>query len=356
MKTENKAQNKLQVRAKLNIAKNMEFLLYKKYIISISLEGNKVDFYDMRTFKRKFYLKRKRHENNFYHEKWKLFFTKDHKVFLLGYQNEPEDGFFDENTDKILDIYLLKIDQRKCVKKKSFAYYKFIEDEKDDKLYILTEMGIIQYDFITGISNDLNISIDLSIFQRWAKFFLINNYFLIVYLQEVSRWTFLEYCYIIDKNSGKAKNLCLSSEYYYDMDDYLNSRDFFVQITDNFFSIYSKKNDQITSIFFSELGMNEKTFQEINDDNEYDNLLLLNEKELKIAETGKMDIYPINKKRCGIIFKYSSYYIIGFPNMDIIAKIKIKFKDELFLLKFIEDGNEKYKLFLANKNNLLLIE
>ena len=117
MKTENKAQNKLQVRAKLNIAKNMEFLLYKKYIISISLEGNKVDFYDMRTFKRKFYLKRKRHENNFYHEKWKLFFTKDHKVFLLGYQNEPEDGFFDENTDKILDIYLLKIGQRKCVKK-----------------------------------------------------------------------------------------------------------------------------------------------------------------------------------------------------------------------------------------------
>ena len=65
MKTENKAQNKLQVRAKLNIAKNMEFLLYKKYIISVSLEGNKVDFYDMRTFKRKFYLKRKRHENNF---------------------------------------------------------------------------------------------------------------------------------------------------------------------------------------------------------------------------------------------------------------------------------------------------
>ena len=356
MKTENKAQNKLQVRAKLNIAKNMEFLLYKKYIISISLEGNKVDFYDMRTFKRKFYLKRKRHENNFYHEKWKLFFTKDHKVFLLGYQNEPEDGFFDENTDKILDIYLLKIGQRKCVKKKSFTYYKFIEDEKDDKLYILTEMGIIQYDFITGISNDHNISIYLPFFRRWAKFFLINNYFLIVYLQEVSRWTFLEYCYIIDKNSGKAKNLCLSSEYYYDMDDYLNSRDFFVQITDNFFSIYSKKNDQITSIFFSELGMNEKTFQEINDDNEYDNLLLLNEKELKIAETGKMDIYPINKKRCGIVFKCVSYYIIELQNMNIIAKIEIKFKDELFLLKFIEDGNEKYKLFLANKNNLLFIE
>ena len=116
MKTENNTQSKLQIRAKLNIATNMEFLLYKKYIISICLERNRVYFYDIRTFKRKFYLKRKRHENNFYHEKWKLFLTKDQKVFLLGYQDEPE-VFSDENIDNKLDIYLLKIGQRKCVKK-----------------------------------------------------------------------------------------------------------------------------------------------------------------------------------------------------------------------------------------------
>ena len=82
---------------------------------------------------------------------------------------------------------------------------------------------------------------------------------------------------------------------------------------------------------------------------------MLNEKELKIAETGKMDIYPINKKRCGIAFNCENYYIIELPNMDIITKIEIKFKDELFLLKFIENGNDKYKLFLANKYNLLFI-
>ena len=82
---------------------------------------------------------------------------------------------------------------------------------------------------------------------------------------------------------------------------------------------------------------------------------MLNEKELKIAETGKMDIYPINKKRCGIAFNCENYYIIELPNMDIITKIEITFKDELFLLKFIENGNDKYKLFLANKYNLLFI-
>ena len=356
MKTDNNTQNKLQLRAKLNIATNMEFLLYKKYIISVSIEGNRVNFYDMRTFKRKFYLKRKRHEKNFYHEKWKLFLTKDHKVFLLGYENEPEGFFSYENKNKKLDIYLLKIGQRKCVKKESFTYYKFIEDAKDDKLYILTEMGIIQYDFITGISNDLFIIINLPNYHRWAKFFIINNYFFIVYLQEVSKWIFLEFCNIIDKNLGQIKCLCLSPKFYYEADNCYYSKDFFVQISDNFFSIYSQEKAQTTSIVFSELGINEKIFQEINDDNVFDDLLLLNEKELKIAETGKMDIYPINTKNCGISFNYSNYYIIELSNMDIISKIEIKLKDEFFLLKLIEDGNDKYKLFLANKNNLLFIE
>ena len=50
-----------------------------------------------------------------------------------------------------------------------------------------------------------------------------------------------------------------------------------------------------------------------------------------------------------------NYYIIEIPNMDIITKIEIKFKDELFLLKFIENGNDNYKLFLTNKYNLLFI-
>ena len=356
MKTDNNTQNKLQIRTKLNITTNMEFLLYKKYIISVSIEGNRVNFYNMNTFKRKFYLKRKRHENNFYHEKWKLFLTKDHKVFLLGYENEPEGFFSYENKNKKLDIYLLKIGQRKCVKKESFIYYKFIEDAKDDKLYILTETEIIQYDFITGISNVLFVSFFLPIDYNWVKFFIINNYFFIVYLQEVSKWIFEEFCDIVDKNLGETKCLCLSPKFYYEAENCYYSKDFFVQITDNFFSIYSKEKDQTTSIVFSELGINEKTFQEINYKNIFDDLLLHNEKELKIEETGKMDIYPINKKRCGIVFKCTNYYIIELSNMDIISKIEIKLKDEFFLLKLIEDGNDKYKLFLANKNNLLFIE
>ena len=65
MKTENYLQNKLQITSRLKVPENMEFLIYKNYILSVSQKINTVDFYDMKTFRRKFYLKRKRHEKNF---------------------------------------------------------------------------------------------------------------------------------------------------------------------------------------------------------------------------------------------------------------------------------------------------
>ena len=204
MKTEYKVQNNLQIRTKLNIP-TMQFLTYKNYILSVFYEGNTVDFYNMKNFKKEFYLKRNRHENNFYHEKWKLFLTKNHKAFLLGYKDEPEEAYNDNDINKKLDIYLLKIGQRKCFKRAAFTYYKFTEDRKYDKLYILTDNTIIQYDFITGTSNEKNISIKIPELSRWSKFFLIGNYFLIVCLREVSKWIFLEYCNIIDKDLEHKK-------------------------------------------------------------------------------------------------------------------------------------------------------
>ena len=349
MKTESKVKKNLQIKAKLNIP-TMQFLTYKNYILSISYERNTVDFYDIKTFKRKFYLKRKRHEKNFYHEKWKLIQTKAHKVFLLGYKNDPENElFYHEVENSKLDIYLLKIGQRKCIKKASFIYYKFKEDEKEDKLYILTDFTIFQYDFLTGTSNELCISKHLPFCNNWVKFFIINNYFVIVFLREVSKWIFLEYCEIIDKNSHSNILLCISSDYYYDMDNYYESQNSFVQTSDKFFSIYSEETSQMTNIVFAEFEINEKIFQQKN------YLPLSNKKEIKIKETGKMDIYPINTKNCGISFNYSNYYIFKLPDMEIIIKIDIVFKDKLFLLKFIDDGNDKYRLYLSDQNNLLYI-
>ena len=70
----------------------------------------------------------------------------------MGYEKYKEEEYYEKEADddKKLDIYLLKIGQRKCAKKASFNYFKLREDEKDDKLYIIKEYTIIQYDFLNG--------------------------------------------------------------------------------------------------------------------------------------------------------------------------------------------------------------
>ena len=371
MKTENHLQNKLQITSRLKIQENMQFLLYKNYILSVSHKRNTVDFYDIKTFRRKFYLKRKRHEKNFYHEKWKLIVTKEHKVFLLGYEKFNEEEAFQEvKADSTLDIYLLKIGQRKCIKKASFNYFKFIEDEKDDKLYIQTEYTIIQYDFISGTSNEKCCPVLLPPIStyRWVKFFLINNKFVIFYVQEVYKWIFLLCCNIMDKNlEFGIEYLDISNNFnhYYDLDSISSSRDSLVKISDNFFSLFSEEKDKTTKINFAELRMDDIIFNEVKMDEEFDifiekknnlvDLILFNKKEINIKETGEKKIYPINKEKFGIVFNYRNYYICSISKMEIILQIDLKINEKLFLLKFKDDNNGKYKLYLNDKNNLYYI-
>ena len=56
-----KLANNLQFKTKFTAHYSMQFMIYQNYLISISLEKNSVDFYDLKTFERKFYLKRRRH-------------------------------------------------------------------------------------------------------------------------------------------------------------------------------------------------------------------------------------------------------------------------------------------------------
>lgn len=362
MNTENHLQNKLQIKAQLKLSTNMEFLMYKNYILSVSHKRNTVDFYDMKTFRKKFYLKRKRHEKNFYHEKWKLIITKEHKVFLLGYEEEQE--YFGAKYDKELDIYLLKIGQRKCAKKASFSYYMFIEDEKDDKLYIITEYSIIQYDFISGTSNEMIYLIIGHHAFNWVKFCLVNNYFVIFYVQEVAKGIFQLVCKIIDKNLENTQyyldisnhyNYC---DYYYDFDSFYHSRDSLVQISDNFFPLYSEEKEQTTKIDFAELQIDEKIFNEENnnfEDNDYlVDLILFNKEELNIKETGKMNIYPINNEKFGIVFNHKNFYICNISKVEIILHVDLKIDKKLSLLNF-KDDNAKYQLYLNDKNNLFYL-
>ena len=310
------------------------------------MENNSVGFYDLKTFARKFYLKRRRHEKNFYHEEWKLYYTKEHKLFLLGYENEYQYDYEVKNNDnrnKKLDIYLLKIGQRKCLKKASFKYYKFVEDIKEDKLYIFSDKTFIIYDLNTGISNEK--AYELKPTNWWSKLLIIDNYLIFIYLLEVDRWHFMLYYEIIDKNLEFHKNYLHLPEISYDMDDFYYSRNYFVQLTDNFFSVYSEEKNESRIIKFAEIKVkgNPESLEE-------KELEFFNKNEIIIKETGEINIYPINEEKCGIVFNYKNYYICNLSNMEIYLKIGLNIYDELSLLKFTED-TDKYKLYLTDINN-----
>ena len=83
------------------------------------------------------------------YEQWKFYYTKDKQLFLIGYSKEYKD-YLVRNENKKLGIYLLDIDKRIIKKESSFNYNHFIENKKEDKLYVLNDEAIIAYYFKTN--------------------------------------------------------------------------------------------------------------------------------------------------------------------------------------------------------------
>ena len=73
-----------------------------------------------------------------------------------------------------------------------------------------------------------------------------------------------------------------------------------------------------------------------------------------INETDDINIFPINKEKCGIVCGYKNYYICNLIKMEINLKIELNIKEKLFLLKFIDDDN-KYKFYLTDETNKKLL-
>ena len=341
--------NELQIKTKLDISTNLQFLIFKNYLLSISYEKNTIDFYDMKTFIKKFYIKPEGYKNIFYNEEWMLFYTKKHKLFLLQYENEMiYESNINEKPKNELNIYSLEIDNRKCIKKKSFIYYQFIQDKNDDKLYIITNKSIIKYDFITGSSTEKNITNENFTKGSSSKLFFVDNCFVSFYIQLVSDWTFLLLLDIEDKNLEYSKKYLSVPSVCFNEGDV--TMDNCVQITNNLFTVFSGENNQTTEVKFAELRIEEKLLKE----NNLEKDKLFNIKEINIKETGKMNIYPINNEKCGFVFNNKKYYICNLSKMEIYLKIELDINDKLLLLKFV-DSNGKYKLYLNNKGKLLFI-
>ena len=192
---------KLQIKSKFSISKNIQFLIHHNYIISLPYGRNTIDFYNIKTFRRKFFLKPEIKMDHINHGKWDLIYTKQKKLFLFGKADH-----FDN-----LDIYLLDIDKRKYVKKASFYYsHSFIEDKNNSKLYILSERELIVYDFNKEISNKKKLILTPNYF--WKSFF-IDNYLLLFSINTLNKDIYSLSCDIIDKNlKYLKKKLTLSKK------------------------------------------------------------------------------------------------------------------------------------------------
>ena len=88
---------------------------------------------------------------------------------------------------------------------------------------------------------------------------------------------------------------------------------------------------------------------------EEDESIYFNENEIiLINEIGNINIFLINKEKCGIVCGYKNYYICNLINMEINLKIELNIKEKLFLLQFIDDNN-KYKAYLTDESNKKLL-
>ena len=64
-----------------------------------------------------------------------------------------------KNEDKNFGIYLINIEKRTIRKKSSFKYNYFVENKKEDKLYIVNDEAIIAYDFKLNTQKEKKIKL-----------------------------------------------------------------------------------------------------------------------------------------------------------------------------------------------------
>jgi len=189
----------------------------------------------------------------------------------------------------------------------------------------------------------------------WMNLFITSNYIMYIYFDMIIKWSFVFFYKIKDKNldSGKIwyyKGMNCMYDAYID-DDYKYAKNHLVQISDNLFTVGSEINNQSRIIYFAEIKTKEN-FEPL----EEDESIFLHENEIiLINEMGDINIFPINKKKCGIVCGYKNYYICNLINMEISLKIELNIKEKLFLLKFMDENHNKYKFYLTDEDNKKLL-
>lgn len=274
------------------------------------------------------------------YEQWKIYTTKNNELFLIGYYREYKDNLV-LNENKNLGIYLLNIEKKTIEKKASFNYNHFVQDKKEDKLYIIYNKSIIAYNFITNTSNIKEIEYSSNDKQ---KFILVDDYLLLITLMEITKWMFgISEVFMIDKHFENIiqKELDPYQSPLYDFGYFDNFKNSFQQITDNIFFI----NSDSTYIELLEIRL--KGNENILNDKDYEKMeKVFIEHSINIQDGGKSSLYSLDEEKFVINNNNNKFYVCDAKNLKKITKMELNLQLNNILeaepkIKYIPFKNEK---------------
>lgn len=360
---EKEKEKKIVIQTEIRKTDNFQFLFFDNYIISVvetSPKEYEFHFYKTRNFEREFILKINKEENkeNEKYDIFKLIYTKNKKLYLIGYQMLTID--YDGYVERELGIFRLEIEKKIIEKIASYTINDFYIDLKEDKIYIIDYCSFITYDLLKETSNTNEKDFGgHSGFLDWEKIFLVDNYFLIVSLREMGQYFFYLFGSIIDKNFKDLDKNPENTGVKYIFPETFDLKNYFFKISDNFFLLYSEIFDNTTVIYFAEIRIkgNEDlilSLDEVSEDME--SIDVCKRSAIFIDETGELIHYPIDNEKFGINISNRNIYICKTSDLELIWKFNFNFNNnEKLLLVNAEEEKEKYKLILGNKNKLLFL-
>ena len=355
MKTSNKP--KIKIKLEFN-DESLKFLNFKNYIIAISRDSQKIDFYDVNdSLKKSFTIEFIQDKS---YDQWKLYFTKDKQLFLIGYFNEFKD-FFVPKENRTLGIYLLNIEKRTIEKKTSFNYKYFVENQKDDKLYIVDDEVLIAYDFKSNTQIEKKEKILNTVVEK--KLVFVDDYLLLLTMVSVQKWLYsISEVFFIDKNFEKTilKKIrdpfedpvyLIDFEYY---DCFGNFQKDFQRISDNLFFTGSAEN------YEKFLIIKLKGKENILNDGDNNDLEELFDEPVMYVNSNKGDIslYIMDDKRFLLNFNNNIFYLYNLNDLKIITKMEVNLQKENIIKKgqllFCKIIGIYYDLYYVSQNNQLL--
>ena len=377
-----------------------QWLYYKNYIFSVNCIKNNlvIDLYETQKFKRVLTLKYDEEKNpalktqnnideNTHlsrYDNFKLFHS-NQKLYLFGYTEHIFDCVLSKPTE--LGIFEMNIEDKTLDKKRTFInYINFIDNEKDNKIFFLLNDGIMIYDFSTNNQNRIVFKYP----GPYKKLILVEDYIVIlsmdIFLYKSNHKLFIS---IFDKNLQSLRpynNNIIVLDNYFEYE--YNTIDYFIPISERLFLLETGSNninigefgikgrENLLKSCKEKEGDNGEIEYEFNNHNEDGHIPLLNDKinigtedlidyvfkkhEICIKEEVKnnypyFQCYFLNNDVLGIVGK--DVYIYNISSLKPIIKLKLPFnafEQHLSIIKYQEE-NDTYKLYLGNKNGMILL-